>query len=66
MRKNWREKERQAQGALMFVVQSGDLNTAMMLKLGCCDVAETFESFTAATAAAAVQCWECSFDWGWK
>lgn len=64
MRENGRERERQAQGALMFVVQSGDLNTATVLKLGCCDVAETLESFTA--AAAALQCWERSFNWGWK
>lgn len=35
-----RERERESQGALMFVEQAGDLNTVTTLKLGCCNVAE--------------------------
>lgn len=35
-----------SQGALMFAVQSGDLNTVTTLNLGCCNVAERNTSYT--------------------
>lgn len=38
--------ERESQGALMFVVQAGDLNTVATLKLGCCNDAERWSSST--------------------